>query len=91
ELTTFDLHCETHPVDATRCAAAENCSIRPVWMLLQQRIDEVLASVKLSDLLEDEGSVRVRVGLPVPTSIAGLSVTAATPPSRHALLPIFPG
>ncbi len=64
ELTTFDLHCISHPVDAARCAEAENCSIRPVWMLLQQRIDEVLEGVKLSDLLSDEASVRERVGLP---------------------------
>jgi len=63
-LTTFDLHCVTHPVDAARCASAEQCSIRPVWLLLQQRIDEVLASVRLSDLLEDEAMVRDRVGLP---------------------------
>ncbi|MCA0376468.1 MAG: Rrf2 family transcriptional regulator [Gemmatimonadetes bacterium] len=64
ELTTFDLHCVSHPVDAARCAEAENCSIRPVWMLLQQRIDEVLEGVKLSDLLADEAAVRGRVGLP---------------------------
>ena len=64
ELTTFDLHCVSHPVDADRCAAAENCSIRPVWVLLQQRIDEVLEGVKLSDLLTDEATVRNRVGLP---------------------------
>jgi Rrf2 family protein len=65
ELTTFDLHCVTHPVDATRCAEAENCSIRPVWLLLQQRIDEVLEGVKLNDLLADEAVVRARVGLGV--------------------------
>lgn len=64
ELTTFDLHCVSHPVDSTRCAEAENCSIRPVWQLLQQRIDEVLEGVKLSDLLADESVVRGRVGLP---------------------------
>ncbi|MEI6740185.1 MAG: Rrf2 family transcriptional regulator [Gemmatimonadaceae bacterium] len=64
ELTTFDLHCVSHPVDAERCAEAENCSIRPVWLLLQRRIDEVLESVRLSDLLVDESTVRDRVGLP---------------------------
>lgn len=63
ELTTFDLHCVTHPVDSTRCAEAENCSIRPVWLLLQKRIDDVLEGVKLSDLLADESVVRHRVGL----------------------------
>ena len=64
ELTTFDLHCVSHPVDAGRCSASEDCSIRPVWMLLQSRIDEVLEGVKLSDLLADESVVRDRVGLP---------------------------
>lgn len=82
ELTTFDLHCVSHPVDSARCAEAENCSIRPVWMLLQQRIDEVLESVKLADLLEDEAAVRDRVGLP-----------AYSPPAeeRAGALPILQG
>jgi Rrf2 family protein len=63
ELATFDLHCVSHPVEAARCAASENCSIRPVWMLLQQRIDDVLEGVHLSDLLEEESVVRGRIGL----------------------------
>ncbi|HEX6534952.1 MAG TPA: Rrf2 family transcriptional regulator [Gemmatimonadaceae bacterium] len=65
ELTTFDLHCVSHPVDDQRCAASHACSIRPVWMLLQQKIDDVLESVHLSDLLHEEPVVRERVGLPV--------------------------
>jgi Rrf2 family protein len=65
ELGTFDLHCVTHPVDEERCSASQNCSIRPVWVLLQQKIDGVLDSVHLSDLFEQESVVRQRVGLPV--------------------------
>ena len=65
ELATFDLHCVSHPVDDERCAASHACSIRPVWVLLQQKIDSVLESVHLSDLMYDEQSVRQRVGLPV--------------------------
>lgn len=64
ELTTFDLHCVSHPVDSTRCGDSETCSIRPVWQMLQRRIDEVLEGVRLSDLLEGESVVRERVGLP---------------------------
>ncbi|MFM9012199.1 MAG: RrF2 family transcriptional regulator [Gemmatimonadota bacterium] len=67
ELVTFDLHCETHPLDAERCSQACDCSIRPVWVLLQKRIDEVLDGVRLSDLLAAEPQVRERVGLPVLT------------------------
>lgn len=65
ELVTFDLHCTSHPVDEARCAASHDCSIRPVWQMLQARIDEVLEGVRLSDLLEQESAVRQRVGLPV--------------------------
>ena len=63
ESTTFDLHCVSHPVEEERCSSAHNCSIRPVWMLLQRKIDDVLEGVRLSDLLAEEGEVRVRVGL----------------------------
>jgi Rrf2 family protein len=65
ELATFDLHCVSHPVDSERCAASHECSIRPVWMLLQQKIDDVLEGVHLSDLMHDEPVVRERVGLPI--------------------------
>jgi Rrf2 family protein len=65
EFVTFDLHCESHPVDEVRCSTSHECSVRPVWMMLQRRIDEVLDSVHLSDLLESEAQVRQRVGLPV--------------------------
>jgi Rrf2 family protein len=66
EMTTFDLHCVSHPVEEERCSSSHNCSIRPVWMLLQQKIDDVLEGVHLSDLLAEESEVRTRVGLVVP-------------------------
>jgi Rrf2 family protein len=65
ELTTFDLHCISHPVADDRCAETQSCSIRPVWVMLQQKIDEALDSVCLGDLLADEVTVRGRVGLPI--------------------------
>jgi len=67
---TFDVHCVSHPVEAERCAESHDCSIRPVWVLLQQRIDEVLASVRLSDLLLQEREVRERVGLRAPAAVS---------------------
>ncbi len=67
ELSTFDLHCVSHPVDTERCAASGECSIRPVWLLLQQKIDDVLEGVHLSDLMHNESAVRGRVGLPILT------------------------
>lgn len=65
ELETFDLHCVSHPVEEDRCAASHNCSIRPVWVLLQTKIDDVLEGVCLADLLHEEPIVRERVGLPI--------------------------
>ncbi len=65
ELETFDLHCISHPVEEDRCSSSHNCSIRPVWIMLQRKIDDVLDSVTLADLLHDEPTVRARVGLPI--------------------------
>jgi Rrf2 family protein len=63
EHSTFEVHCTSHPVEEARCSSAHECSIRPVWMLLQRRIDDVLHGVRLSDLLLQESEVRERVGL----------------------------
>ena len=63
EHSTFEVHCTSHPVEEERCASSHDCSIRPVWMLLQRRIDDVLESVRLSDLLLQESEVRERIGL----------------------------
>jgi Rrf2 family protein len=63
EHSTFEVHCTSHPVEEERCASSHDCSIRPVWMLLQRRIDDVLESVRLSDLLMQESQVRERIGL----------------------------
>ncbi|CAN5763669.1 RrF2 family transcriptional regulator [soil metagenome] len=79
EHSTFDVHCATHPVEAERCAESHDCSIRPVWVLLQRRIDEVLDSVRLSDLLMQERQVRERVGLEQPAVHVSASGRLALP------------
>jgi Rrf2 family iron-sulfur cluster assembly transcriptional regulator len=71
ELTTFDLHCVSHPVEEERCSASQTCSIRPVWVMLQTKIDDVLQSVHLADLLAEESVVRERVGLRTAESTTG--------------------
>ena len=71
EHSTFEVHCTSHPVEEARCSSSHDCSIRPVWVLLQKRVDEVLAGVRLSDLLLQESQVRERVGLSEPVSAGG--------------------
>jgi Rrf2 family protein len=85
ETMTFDLHCVSHPVEAERCSASHTCSIRPVWQLLQQKIDDVLEGIRLADLLHEESQVRALVGLPERTPAA--TVTSL---GRHAL-PVLGG
>ncbi|MBI1723554.1 MAG: Rrf2 family transcriptional regulator [Gemmatimonadetes bacterium] len=60
---TFEINCDRHPVSDERCGPSGSCAIRPVWQLLQQKVDEVLSSVSLADLLHEEGEVRELVGL----------------------------
>jgi len=47
---TFEVNCDVHRVNPERCNPETACSIRPVWRLLQRRINETLASVRISDL-----------------------------------------
>ena len=81
EMTTFDLNCVSHPVGEERCSASQACSIRPVWQMLQQRIDDVLEGIRLSDLLLEEGQVRALVGLSehVPEAATGRAGRLALP------------
>jgi Rrf2 family protein len=80
EHSTFEVHCTSHPVEEARCSSSHDCSIRPVWVLLQRRVDDVLQGVRLSDLLLQESQVRERVGLSEPATAGG----------RHAL-PVLQG
>jgi len=63
EHQTFEVNCESHPVDVDRCNPGTACSIRPVWMALQQRVDELLGSISLADLMKQEGQVQELVSL----------------------------
>jgi len=63
EHQTFELNCDSHPVDAERCSPDAACSIRPVWHALQQRVDELLASISLADLMKQELQVQELVGI----------------------------
>lgn len=64
---TFEVNCECHRVADARCGASEGCSVRPVWQLLQQRIDETLGGIHLADLLHEEPEVRELLGLSAAT------------------------
>ncbi len=68
EHQTFEMNCDTHPVDAERCSPGSGCAIRPVWQTLQQRIDDFLGSVSLADLLRDAPSTPDLVPLESPSA-----------------------
>jgi Rrf2 family protein len=51
---TFEVNCATHPVDTERCSPSSACSIRPVWQALQRRVDDLLSSITLADLLKEQ-------------------------------------
>lgn len=56
---TFEINCREHPVGPDRCAETHDCSIRPVWYALRQRIDSLLSEIRLCDLIEGrEAGVR---------------------------------
>ena len=57
EHVTFEVNCDLHPVDPQRCSPDAECSIRPVWRMLERRINELLASITLADLTHAESAV----------------------------------
>jgi Rrf2 family protein len=59
----FEINCESHQVDSERCQPNNSCSIRPVWMALQQRVDDFLAGITLADLMQQETQVVELVGM----------------------------
>jgi Rrf2 family protein len=63
EHQTFEINCSTHPIDDDRCNPGHTCSIRPVWFALQQRVDELLGSISLADLMKQESEVQELVGI----------------------------
>ena len=63
EHQTFEVNCDSHPVDAERCSPGSTCSIRPVWHALQQRVDDLLAGISLADLMKEEPRVQELVGI----------------------------
>lgn len=63
ERQTFEVNCETRPVDPDRCHPDAACTIRPVWVALQQRVDRFLEGVTVADLLQETPAVRELVTL----------------------------
>lgn len=57
ERVTFEVNCECHPANAARCAPSATCTVRPVWRMLAQRINDFLGAISLADLLHDEAHV----------------------------------
>jgi len=55
---TFEVGCDSHRLDNDRCGPGNQCSIRPVWQALRHRVDSLLKSVTLADLLQDEPRVQ---------------------------------
>src|SRR6267378_4306908 len=61
EHVTFEVNCDLHPVDPHRCSPETSCSIRPVWRMLEQRINDLLDSISLADLQRDESDVLYQI------------------------------
>ena len=61
ESRTFEVYCDAHRVNLVRCGPDGDCAIRPVWRELQRRIDEMLSSVTLADLMRSEVEVETLV------------------------------
>jgi hypothetical protein len=62
-----------------------------VWVLLQQKIDDVLDGIFVADLLLEESAVRARVGLTDPRSSLPEPGASSAPRGVRAALPVLGG
>jgi Rrf2 family protein len=67
EHVTFEVNCDLHPVDPARCSPDASCSIRPVWRMLERRINELLSGITLADLTHQEAQIYQIVGVAAET------------------------
>ena len=49
---TFEVICETKPVNSVRCNSGGNCFLRPVWYGLRQHVDQYLLEYSLDKLVD---------------------------------------
>lgn len=48
---TFEVICETKPLNEERCSPDGQCSLRPLWHGLRKHVDEFLEKYTLEDLM----------------------------------------
>lgn len=48
---TFEIICETKPLNQERCSPTGTCNLRPVWYGLRKHVDDFLTRFTLEDLL----------------------------------------
>ena len=64
EHQTFEMNCDYASRGRGALQPGESsCSIRPVWQALQRRVDDLLSSVSLADLMREESQVTELVTL----------------------------
>lgn len=53
--------CERHAGRQTACTHVEQCSLRPLWVVIQTVLNEILTRTSLQDLLDSEEEVHRKV------------------------------
>lgn len=51
---TFEVICETKPIDSERCAPGNGCCVRTLWQDLRQHVNSFLSARSLEQLLNAE-------------------------------------
>lgn len=74
--------CELHTGIGKTCAHCGDCSIRPVWLKMQELVGEVLKRTSLKDLLQDEAQMREWVANTVDNGREGHRDALASTTSR---------
>ena len=50
---TFEIICETKPLNVDRCATGAHCNLRPLWFALKDHVNEFLIQYTLQQIVDD--------------------------------------
>lgn len=61
---TFEVICETKPIDSERCGSDTPCSLRNLWVDLKDHINEFLTAKTLEELIAPQNEQPIQIGPP---------------------------
>ncbi len=62
---TFEVICDSKPLNSERCSGGKNCNLRPIWFALKDHVNDFLSRYSLADIIDNSIKLPLQEGKPV--------------------------